>query len=168
MIAWPTVFRDRQRPPFERNYAFRSGHERAARIRRVLHPQRNARGNWETARSLSRERDDPLTRKSPLVGVEVRIHRAVESLTSGSATYNGYSPRACTRSARKWKESASFLGWRGRGYDTIVGKIVKNCNFIIVNQGLIWVNIKCFLMVLCQRVKQARLKGSTKNFDWRV
>lgn len=31
-------------PLSQRNYAFRSGHERAVRIRSVLHPQRNARG----------------------------------------------------------------------------------------------------------------------------
>lgn len=57
-------------------------------------------GELKIARSLSlsRERDDPLTRKSPLVGVEVRIHRAVESLTSGSAT-----TRVCARAERKRK-----------------------------------------------------------------
>ena len=56
-------------------------------------------GELKTARSLSRERDDPLTRKSPLVGVEVRIHRAVESLTSGFATYIDY-PYAYTRQTK--------------------------------------------------------------------
>ena len=105
--TWPAlaVFRDalrvkraQSRPPSEWNYycfllrslAGSSRWPRAASATKRTGELKIAR-SLSLSLSLSWERDDPLTRKSPLVGVEVRIHRAVESLTSAIS----YDARPC-------------------------------------------------------------------------